>query len=480
MNRKTIAIIAAALAVCCLAGACSHKNKKDPVSAADPTSKVVSIGEESENLAEFKALFDNYLPYMTYYGQDPLESRASLESFQDWLTDVVSEQLVTLHQAKLAGFKLTDEEEAELSDEIDRSLKQVYEELTKYAEQDSSSEGGTTVANSFESIINSESEYYTGTAMSWEDYKNYFAVQSRNSYLIEAYRSAVCAEFVPTDDDINSWYDSEQETDKANYSEAPEKYKTDEENYELYFNKKEGAYPVTYVPVGYSRIMHIVTVPEGKLSDEYNAKIERMNTLKQQYSELAFEDALKGSDSHKAELERILAEYKALKNATATEFSDHVAKAREKIQRAYKELKEGKPFAEVMLRYTEDERVTGGEDGEGCEAFRTVGELISLDYSCTDDWSDGIKAEFAKLKEGQYSGVFMDGDCYHIIYYSCDETSGDVPIESIYEDIKTVCGIGVQDSQWNALVAEWKKDPELTVDLDLIRTVGIDKLKEEN
>lgn len=480
MKRRSTAIICAAAAVCLLFCGCSEKDPDKTTHDIDPTQIVIQIGEESQNLAEFKALFDNYLPYMVYYGQDPLASEASLESYQDWLTDTVSEKLVTLYQAKLSGFTLSPEQEKELSEQTEAALSSAYDELMKFAEQAREDDPEGTVNTDFESIVNSESEYYTGTAMSWEDYKSYFIQQSRSNYMIEAYKEKAYAEFVPTEDDIAAWYDSAHKTDKENYTNAPEKYKTDEETYEQGNIGKDGAYPVTYVPNGYSRIMDIVVKPEGELSNDYNAKINRMNELKALYSELAFEDALNGSDAHKAELASLLSEYRSLMSVTAEEYSAYVAQAHDIIMRAYAELKSGKPFNEVMLRYTEDEAVTGTDGDGGCEAFRTAGRLISLDYDCENDWSDTVKTEFGKLKCGEYSGVFMDGDCYRIIFYSCDEQSGDVPMETLYEDIEAVCRISVQDRQWSALVSEWKNDPELYINEALIRTVGVDKLNEDD
>ncbi|MCR5809234.1 MAG: hypothetical protein K6G56_06685 [Clostridiales bacterium] len=428
-------------------------------------------------LAEYKALFENYLPYMQYNGIDPLESRSSLDSFQDWLVDVLTDDLVTLYQAKQSGFTLTEEQESELETIINRDIEDISDKLTKYAEQDHGDDPSVSVETYFEGLVNSESEYYTGVAMSWADYQEYFRTKDRESYIVQAYRQKVCGEFEPTREDAAEWYENALENDRTIYTDSPESYKTDEENYELYFGKKDGVYPVTYVPSGYSRIMQIVVAPAGSLSDEYKAKTARLDELKAMYSELAFEDALNGSDEHSGEIEAILNEYRALKEAADEEYELYVSEAREKIEKAYSELLLGKPFNDVMLRYTEDERVTGGADGEGCEAFRIKGELISLAYSGLDDWSDTVKEEFKKLEKGEFSRVFMDEDCFRIIFYAGDEKPGAVDMDDIYEEIKAVCLAEVQDSQWQELLKEWKKDAALTVDIETIRKVGEDSLK---
>lgn len=474
MKKLMAALIAGTLCLALFGCSLSEKN------TSDPTTVVVSIGDEKADLAAFKALYDNYLPYMQYYGQDPLSSAAALESFQDWILDSLTNDLVTRYQAKEAGFKLTDEQEEELKKQTDEEIKTVYDRLMKYAEQSFADDPDTSVETYFDGLVNSESEYYTGVALGWEDYKAYYEEQARDAYIVKAYKEFVCREFEPTEADVRSWYESACAADKANYEDSPEKYRKDEELYETSFGVIEGAYPITYVPDGYSRMMHIIVTPEGELSDEYVQKLDRMEQLKAEYGELAFSDALSGQALHAQRLQAILDEYSGLKSETDTEFDSFVAGARNKIYMAYGELEEGKPFAEVMLKYTEDERVVGRDGTGGCEAFREKGELISTVHNGPGDWSETIKSEFAKLVKGTYSKVFMDGGSYHIIYYASDEKAGVVGMDSIYDDIKSICLDGVQGSQWEALLEEWKNDPELKVNMDLVRSVGVGDLKEND
>ena len=88
--------------------------------------------------------------------------------------------------------------------------------------------------------------------------------------------------------------------------------------------------------------------------------------------------------------------------------------------------------------------------------------------------------EFGKLKPGEYSKPFMDDGSFHIIRYVSDEPAGDVSLESLYDQIEAVCMDSVKDSQWEALLDEWKRDPDLEIDLEIIRTVGLEDLKEAN
>lgn len=471
--KKIIAALCLLAASALLFCACSlgGKQGKDP-SKADPASAVISIGDESISLAAFKANFESYLPYMQYYGQDPLESYASLTGFQDWLVDAMTDDLVTLYQAERSGFKLTAEQEAELNELTETELDSAYNSFMKYAEELLGTDPKLTINDFFEGLVNTESEYCTGIAMSWADYREYLKGEARKAYIVTAYRDKVCEEFAPTDDDINDWYEAALRSDRSSYMDSPEKYKEDEELYEQFFGMSEGVTPVTYVPSGYYRVLHIIVTPEGELPEEHSAKLARMDEIKALYAELSFEDAVNGTKAHSAEMEALIREYKALKEATGEDYAAFVSEANKKITQAYSELLSGRDFAEVMLRYTEDERVAQGS------AIAERGELISLEYTSENDWSEGVKAQFAKLSEGEYSGVFMDEGSYHIIYFLCAERSGEVPIERLYEDIKAVCGSGVQDSLWENLLDEWKKDPDLKINEDLIRTVGTDELEE--
>lgn len=461
------------LAVCSILCSCALDEKK----TVDMSRTVISIGEEKASLAVFKALFDKYLPYMQTGGQDPLNDKSSLESFQDWILDSISMDMVIRHQAKLAGFKLNDEQEKELSDQTQEEIDELYDRLMEYAEKSFADDQNVTVETYFDGLVNSEAEYCTGIAMSWDDYKEYYRAKARDSYIVRKYKEAVCAEFEPTDDDVMKWYQSAHESDKDKYKEFPEKYKADEELYEQSFGRDDNAYPITYVPAGYARIMHIVINPNGELPSEYHTNKERMNELKAKFNELAFEDAVNSTHTHSERITEIIAEYNRLKDSTDNEFGKYVEDARNKAYMAFGELEHGKVFSDVMLKYTEDERVIGSGTAEGCKSFQTRGELISLEYKSLNDWSEGVKNEFKKLSVGEYSKVFFDNGAYHIIYYAADEASGDVPVDKLYDDIKIVCSKGVQDKQWEALVDEWKNDPELTVDYDSIRSVGIEDLK---
>lgn len=468
MRRKTAAAFALALAFILLLSACSLRKNGD----IDLSEPVITIGDKSISCAMYKALFDSYLPYMQYSGQDPYENEDTMTSYQAWLIDILSDDLVALYHADQDGFTLTGEQESQLQQDTEAEITDLYNSIMAIAEQNYADDPSIPIAAYFDGIVNSESEYYTGTAMSWEDYKEHYRTEARKSAIVKAYREHICAEFEPTEDDITDWYDSAYEENKTYYSANPEKYKTDQELFEMYFGQRDGVYPITYIPAGYSRIMQIVVTPTGELSEEYYEKLSRMKEIKDEYSDLAFEDAVNGTDLHAERLTELMTEYHALKESTDAEYAAYVADAETKIASAYAELEAGTDFAKVMLDYTEDELIIGGEGSEGCAAFREKGRLISLEYDSTDDWSKGVKEQFGKLEPGQFSEVFEENGSFMIICYVSDVTPGNVPIEDIYADIRAVCTVAVQDAQWEALLTEWKRDPALHIDYDLIKAAS--------
>ena len=478
--RKTIAILLLAAMLAVFAAGCSLKKDEAPKSVedVDPTSPILTIGDQNISFAIYKALYDSYLPYMQSSGYDPLESVSALESFQDWLVDSLSRDLVVLHQAESNGFTLTEEQEQELAKQTEEELKELYDTYYEQAEQDHEDDPSIPAEVYFEDYISYVSKLYTGTEMSWEDYQKAYAEEARRSFIIESYKDKVCEEFVPTTQDVTDWYDSQYTSNKTTYTDYPSRYKTDEEYYEKYFGIKDGASPVLYVPSGYSRIMDIVVSPKGELSEQYNTDIARMAEIKAEYSDLAFEDAVAGTDNNTESMAALIEEYNTLKASTDAEYASYTAAAHDKIEKAYAALQSGQPFAQVMMDYTEDTVIIGDEDYEGCAAFREKGRLISLEHASSGDWSDTVKAEFDKLKKGEHSGVFMDGDSYRIIYYVSDEKAGDVQLNDVFADIKTLCAETAKDSQWEDIVDEWLNDPELVKNEQLIRLLGLADVKQ--
>jgi len=471
-----------AFTACSLVGGTDSDNI-DPsavsVDETDPSTPVLSIGNENVTFAVYKALYESYLPYMQSTGYDPLESVSSLESFQDWIVDSLAKDLVVLYHAKQSGFALTEEQKAELAEQTESELQESYDTYRSYAEEDHAEDPSVPVDVYFDDYIARASEYYTGYKMTWDQYKEEYAREAERSFIIQKYKESIATEFEPTAEDITSWYETQYNSNKLSYQDYPGKYKIDEEYYEMNYGVKDDAFPILYAPEGFCRMMHIIVTPQGELSEEYQQHMERMEEIKAEYGDLAFEDALSGGSAHADEIAALIAEYKGLKDDTDAEFKSYSAAAYDKINQAYTALKAGQPFAEVMAEYTEDTDVVGDESTAGCAVFREKGQLISTEHTSTRDWSDGIKAEFKKLARGEYSEVFVDNGSYHIIYYASDVEAGDTPIEAVYSQIEELCQRSAAEVQWDALVEEWLNDAQLVKNESLIRALGLADVTKE-
>lgn len=486
MKKAVCILLLASVLFVLFAAGCSLKDKEGQngadntevnIDEVDPTTPILTIGDQKITFAIYKALYESYLPYMQSTGYDPLDSKDSLESFQDWLVDSLSKDLVILHQAETNGFTLTEDQERELEEQTAGEIQELYDTYYGYAEKDYEDDPTITVETYFENYIASMSKYYTGVEMNWEDYQKEYSNEARRSFIIQSYKDSVCEEFTPSNQDVTDWYDTRYNSNKSSYTDYPSKYKTDEEYYEMYYGEKDDAFPVLYVPSGYSRVMHIVITPAGELSEQYENDMKRIDEIKAEFADLAFEDAVSGEQTHDEQIAALIAEYNTLKASTDAEYMSYSAAARDKIGKAYAALRSGQPFAKVMEDYTEDPRIVGDNNYNGCAAFREKGELISLEYTSNNDWSETVKAEFEKLSVGEYSEVFRDGDSYHIIYYVGDETPGDVELGKVYSEISALCAQSVRDSQWDAIVEEWLRDPELVRNESLIRSLGLADVK---
>ncbi len=465
-----IALMVGIAAICGCAGGSSDEPKGTDI--------VASIGNESINYALYNAAFESYLEYMTQMGGG-VTDQEDLETFQDMIMDYLLMDMMTLYNAAEDGFALSDEEKQAAIDQAKSELKDIEDEYMKAAQEDYEKDSSKTIEQYFNEYIAALSDHYLGKKMNFEQYSEAYTDELIRSNTIEAYKAYVCKDFQVSDADISNWYDEQFDSDQAAYDKYPEQYKFDAEYFEKYFGIKDDACPPTYIPKGYSRIMDIVVNPSGKLSDEYESKQKRLEEIYKECSDLTFTDALNGDDANAEKIAELIAEYKQIDQECEAVYNDYIKDAKKKIDAAYDELVSGKDFADVMMRYSENTDVVGKDGEDGCEAFQTMGQIISLKYECNADWSDTVKEIFGMLKVGEYSGVFADEDgSLHIIKYVSDVPAGAVPLESVYEPIKSIVKTISDETAWNELIETWLDDSRIKRNMKLIRLVGQDLIEE--
>lgn len=476
---RVVCFIAAAAFLFCFSGCKNNNNDKNGV-PNDKTAAVASIGDETVSYALYTAAFDSYLSYMEQMGYDPVSNEEELQKFRDWVLEYLVKDMVVLYRAKEEGFKLSDEQIAESDAQAETELKEIYDEYMKTAKESNAKDDSKTVQQYFDAAIAELSEYYTGKTMTYDEYCEEYKLELRNTALIEAYKDYVCKDFSVTDADIADWYEKQLKSDKELYASNPGQYKDNEEYFEKYCGIYDDAAPALVVPEGYSRIMDIVVIPEGELGDDYKKKNEQLDSLREECTSLLFTDALNGDGANSERIAQLISDYKTLQAECDEMYNKFIEPYRAKIDKAFAELEGGADFAQVMLKYTENEYVAGSDSYGGCETFRTKGQLISTKHSSSKgDWSSTVKEIYSLLKPGEYSDVFTDTDgSLHIIYRGADETPGEVKLADVIDKVTAIVKATSDTEAWDELLDTWMDDADIVYDKDLIASVGKTYVKE--
>lgn len=473
MKRKVLSVILIIILGCTAMFGCAEHT---PVGS----DIVASIGNETINYALYNAAFESYKEYMTQMGGEILDED-DLITFQDMIMDYLLVDMLTLYHADKEGFVLPEEDKQAAIKQAESELNDIKKEYMELSRTDYEKDSSKTVEQYFEEYINTLSDYYLGEILNFEQYSEAYTNELIRSFTIEAYKAYVCESFVASESDINDWYEEQYDLQTANYKEYPEQYKYDQEYFEQNFGTIDDAIPCVYVPNGYSRIMDIVVKPSGKLSEEYEALQTKIKNIYSECSELAFDDALNGDNANEERIAELVKEYKKLRSQSDAMYDDYIHDAKEKIDDAYVELESGADFAEVMMKYSENVAVVGSDSKNGCEAFRTKGQIISLEYSSASDWSDTVKEIFGMLKVGEYSNVFADDDgSLHIIKYVSDITAGTVELEDVYDSVKTIVKLSSDEKAWAELMDAWLDDSSIKRNTNLIRSIGKDMLEDKD
>lgn len=442
---------------------------------------VASLGDESVNYALYKAAFENYAEYFSQMGYDPFSSTKELEGFQDLVIDALVNDMAVLHHAKDEGFTLSEEQRAEVIATANEELASIKNDYEALAQEAVNQDPSANVDEQFALLIAQMSEYYTGRSMTFEEYSEEYTKELLDSKLIEEFKASVVEQFNVTEAQITDWYTKQLETDTDLYTEHPEQFKTDMEYFYKYFGKNDDAIPVTYVPEGYERIFDIVVRPSGTIAEEYNEKLKELDSISDECSTLLFNDALNGNNANAERIAQLIEDYRSLKAETDEMYSEFTSEARSKIDEAFAALESGRDFKEVMLEYTEDEEIIGSDTRDAIEAYRSEGKLISTEHKSTSDWSDTVKEIFSLTERGRYSSAFSDDDgSLHIIFRGEEEKSGAVELDAIREYVEASVRVQRSESDWNELIDAWTDDTDLKIDMDIVRSLGRDKLKNQN
>lgn len=462
MKKFFALALAAALALCVFAG-CSLKPQSEntdvPVATdVDRDATVVTVGDQAVTMGEYIDLFNTYASYYTNYGYDIYSDPTALNEFQDFVVDLLAEDKIIAYQAQKAGItELSEEQLKEIEDKVAEELEYLLDTYRAQAEEEAAADSTVDVEARTKELMEAETEYYTGSSMTYDEFVEWIRTYYKESAVSEAFREEVLKDITVSQEAIQKWYDDTLATQKTTYADDGGAYKTDAENYEKY-----GGVPVVYIPEGYSRVLHILITPEGEPSEEYTAKTDEMDSLAAEYGELAFDSAISGANNPR--LAEILTAYKALdKEAQALE-ETRMASALTKANEVFAKLEAGEDFATLMSEYTQDDAILSFDN------VAKKGLLISNKYESEADWSKDVKTAFSTLKMGEYSQVIRDEEGCHILYYLSDETTGPVALDTVKTDVETVLLTDLQDQEWTSMLETWKNDGSVKIDEELVRS----------
>lgn len=481
LKIKNLTAFVLALMLMLFSVSCSgNDSEKSAQTEYTPETVVASIGDQTVTYALYKAAFDSYADYLQQIGYDPFSDESELKGFQEMVIDALLADMVTLHHAKEDGFTISDESVETAKSQAREELEEIRANYWALAQTEYEKDPSQTVEQHFERMIGELSEFYTGRKMTFEEYSEDYTNEIVNSKLLEEYKEHICSEFPVSEENILEWYETQLDVDKALFEKQPGQYKADMEYFERFGGRYSDAYPITYVPEGFSRIMDIVVHPSGALGEEYSSKLAQLDSIASECSTLLFNNALNGSSENDERIQELLESYRTLKAEIDGMYDSYTREARETLERAYAELEAGADFSEVMAKYTDDTTVIGDETEPPCEAFLSKGKLIAIGIECPNDWSQTVKEIYSMTEKGSYSAIFSDSDgSLHIIYHGEDEPSGTVSIEELHDAISYIVRSESSDAQWSELLEAWIDDPEVKVDMDCVHSLGLDRLKKK-
>ena len=461
--KKYLALILAAALLLSMAAGCALTKDKDKTDGddLDLTAVVAQVGDETVILGDVKDLYDYIISMYTAYGYDLAEDSETKQLILDDIVNNLTEAAVLTAKAKELGYDTFDgEQQAEFDSRVQMEIEDMLTYYRAQAEEEAADDPSIDVEARIQELVIEEAVYNMGDEdATYDAYIEYLKENVKQNFMQELLQADQLANIALTEAQIQEEYGALLTEQMALYAENPEAYKGDMEYYEMY-----GESPVVYAPEGYSRILHIFISMEDGLPDEYEANANDMALIEEEYGKLAFAAALgNGEEGDDARMQDMIAEYKKLSAANEALYEAYVSGARDKANDLYSQLQGGADFAALA------KAESSPDDYSDFLIYTEKGILIATEYECDYDWSDVVKAEFAKLSVGEYSPVFEDADGYHIIFYLADEPAGEIGLDNVQEGIRAYLIEDIRAQEWDAIVDAWMNDGSVTLHEDVYK-----------
>ncbi len=401
----------------------------------------IELGDVKIPANDVAIALDNYLSMFAYYSMIDEELIADCMSMVE---DELVQYYLPLWKANELGITLDAAQEAEAAQNAENEVEEERDAILLkfahyYADLDEDVEDASLLTEEQRSIALEVIEeqlaemFYEG--FTFDDY----LAMERESYL-KAYRidalvdvlKAMALQDPISDEQIDAWYETTLEAQKAKYADSPLEYYYDATDYRNGMSET----PVLYVPDGYLRVQVIEVVPEGEPDDKIAENATAMRTLEAEYGALL----LNGGDAERqTEIEEKYAALKAENDALEEAYYGEVRKT---IEAAYTALQGGMSFEDAMQAYNANAAEYGPDE--------------RLIYIAGVDTHNGEIANLAKtLEPGTYSEPILLDGAYVIVKLVEVLQEGPVDRAALGDKILAAAKAALAEDAWEDQFDAW-------------------------
>ena len=180
------------------------------------------VGDREIKVKQLENYYNNSASYASYYGYT-LDTKESVEAFQDYLLDSLISSEMTAYQARQAGLTLTDEEEQEAKKFAQESYDSTYQSFVDAAEK-----SGSKDVKAYAQKLFTDALVQNGTNVN--EMKKDFLKSAEDTKLIEKHRAQLIENATLSAEELKAKYDEEVAAQEAAIAESPAMYFTYETN----------------------------------------------------------------------------------------------------------------------------------------------------------------------------------------------------------------------------------------------------------
>lgn len=383
---------------------------KSQASAKSPTSNatVVKVNGEKIPYSDFYELLDYYM--MSWYGvsSEYLDAYFGVQ-YGNTIRESVIEELIdkslAMQNAGEYGYdKLVGEAEAEVDSYVESFYEDTRTSIAESVTSEYTDEDGNFLLTDDE--FRNEVEKQLKSFLEESGYTDEYLHKYYTDYVkINRVYSAVVEDIDITDEKIEEYYNKLLAEQKKMAEDDPETAM-------MYYSNDYNDVNV-YVPGELKHVQQILI----QISEE---KLEEL---------AAIED--------EAEYEKKLKEYQ----------DELLPEAEE----AWAKLESGVPFEEVMDEYSDDEYMKE-------EPYKSEGYVVYKDSGYVKSFE---KAALNMVLIDQTSGLVRSEYGFHILRLFKITEAGEIPLEEVKDEIRAYALTDLQNSAWEAKIAEWRENAKI-------------------